>query len=49
MAYPTRKPTQPKILTDPPEGRTHTKKAVPRGSRHTGHAHPFAMVWLVAA
>ena len=28
----------------------HTLKTLwPRGSTHTGHAHPFAMLWLVAA
>ena len=47
MAYPTWKP--PSLKFSQTHARVgHTlKKLWPRGSTHTGHSHPFTMVWLV--
>ena len=49
MAYPTWKPPSLKFSqTHPRVGHT-LQKLWPRGSTHTGHSHPFALTWLVAA
>ena len=42
-------PPSPKISQTQPRVGNTLKTLWPSGSRHTGHAHPFAMVWLLAA